>query len=57
MGNNLVMKMLTAMMVLAMARMGRVTMRMMAMMALDGEKEEKKNCRMNQIACIAGLGH
>lgn len=51
---------MTTMMVLAMARMGKVTMRMMAV-ALDGKKEEKKSCRMYQIAsriaCIACLSH
>ena len=55
-GNIIVTKRLS-MMILAMARMGKVTM--MAM-ALDGEKEEdEKNCGMNwftpHIACIACL--
>ena len=56
MENVFVMKtmMIMTMMVLAMARMVKITARMMAM-ALDGQEEEtKKNCRMNRIApCIA----
>jgi len=57
-GNSILAKR-TSMMILAMARMGKVTM--MAM-TLDGEEEEeKKNCRMNVFApltaCIACLCH
>jgi len=56
---NIIVTKSSLMMILAMARMGKVTM--MAM-ALDGEKEEdEKNCGMNwfapHIACIACLCH